>query len=118
MFKRARLRLTLLYISLMAVTLALVAGGILVLAARQAQRSDDLGLRLRAEGLAQNLGRRGSEGFPPPPAPDAASSTDPSHPPYGRQPGVVQGGARPDDLEQQLRLERQGIVAYVLPVAD
>jgi len=55
MFTSARLRLTLLYIGLMAVTLAVVAGGILVLGARQTNRTEDLGLQLRANGLARPI---------------------------------------------------------------
>ncbi len=65
MFQRARLRLTLLYVALMGVTLALVAGGILVLGARQARRTEDLSLRLRAESVTDRPSRLGSR----PPAP-------------------------------------------------
>ena len=93
MFERARLRLTLLYIALMGVMLALVAGGILVLGARQAQRTEDQSLRLRAESLAGRagwFGRREPPGFDP-----ALESAD---------------GPRHD------RLEQEGIIDYEIPV--
>jgi signal transduction histidine kinase len=94
MFKRARLRLTLLYVSLMGVTLALVAGGILLLGAEQARRTEDHSLRLRAERDAPRAGR-----------------------PPGRSPPGDQAptGAEP---ERHDRIEQEGILVYDLPVRD
>ncbi|MGE3597605.1 MAG: sensor histidine kinase [Dehalococcoidia bacterium] len=89
MFRRARLRLTLLYIALMGVTLVLVAGGILILGAQQARRTEDQSLRLRAERLAQLTGR-----FGPGPRPAPAEGNV-----------VVRG-----------RIEQEGILDYPLPV--
>ena len=92
MFQRARLRLTLFYIALMGVTLALVAGGILVLGAQQARRTEDQSLRLAAEKTPVFAGRLGRR----PPAPDADS--------------------RPPDERTHDRLEQEGILTYEMPV--
>ena len=96
MFERARLRLTLLYVSLMGVTLAVVAGGILVLGTQQARRTEDQSLRLRAERDAP----RGGPGRPPgrPPSADPAP-----------------GSGEP---RRQDRIEQEGILVYDLPVRD
>jgi two-component system, OmpR family, sensor histidine kinase CiaH len=94
MFRRARLRLTLLYIALIGVTLALVAGGILVLGAQQARRTEDQSLRLRAEYVAGRPGR--PDGHLPPPPSDAGD-----------------GGGDP---ARKPRLEEEGILVYELPV--
>jgi two-component system sensor histidine kinase CiaH len=95
-FTRARLRLTALYVLLMGVTLALVAGGVLVLAVRETRRTDDLELRLRAEGLAADVRGAGAAAF--------------------AQPGGAGHDDGHDDREERARIERQGILAYVLPV--
>src|SRR6266511_2654296 len=103
MFTGARLRITLLYLALTGVTLALVAGGILFVGARQTRRSDDLSLRLRAEGVATAILR-----LPPP---RIGSPGDPAAgPPRLRIPPAFMNDKDRQEFEQQLRLERQGIV--------
>lgn len=100
MFGRARLRLALLYIALMGVTLAFVAGGILVLGAQQARRTEDLGLRLRAERESAFAGR-------------------------GRRPPQLEGlprvlptdgGSRVPQSGGPGQLEQEGILIYEMPV--
>jgi signal transduction histidine kinase len=92
MFTRARLRIALLFTSLLAVTLALVAGGILFESVREARRSDDLGLKLQAEGIAA----RSAPGGPAASQPDF----DDDHGRHG----------------DEHRVQDQGILTYVLPV--
>lgn len=90
-FTAARFRIAVLYAALMAATLALVAGGILVFNAREARRAGDLELRLRAEALAADLLRGGDR-----------------------------RGRRSEDEfhldDESHRLERAGVLGYVLPV--
>jgi signal transduction histidine kinase len=94
MFQRARLRLTLLYIALMGVTLALVAGGILVLGAQQARRTEDQTLQLRAESLAARPVRFVGRPQPPDPNQEAAA------------------------IQLRNRLQQEGILFYDLPVLE
>ena len=139
MFSRARLRIALLYAALMGLTLGLVTIAIALLAVRQAQRSDDLELRIRAEGIA-TFGAR--VGVPP-------ASVEVTEPPISGGPPVIvplpgdpvvsgdeprtgrlgppSGGGRPDGprLPQGAgirppapSLEQQGMLAYVLPIRE
>jgi two-component system, OmpR family, sensor histidine kinase CiaH len=97
MFRRARLWLTAVYVALMGVTLLFVAGGIVVLGAQQARRTEDQSLRLRAESAVPRLTRFGGR-FPP-----VAVDADDGH--------------RPDDEPRRPpRLEQEGILYYELPV--
>src|SRR5579883_3409706 len=73
MFTRARLRLTLLYAGLLALTVALVAGAIGVLAVNDARSTDDHELMLRASALAV-LVQRGPG--PPMPYSDVIGAND------------------------------------------
>src|SRR5687768_4682609 len=101
MFQRARIRLTLLYLGLMGITLALVAGGIILLGAQQARRTEDQSLRLRAESLASGVqvSSQPQRGGPPP------SGFRDQHP--------RPASPEPND-EEVLRLEREGILAYLV----
>ena len=111
MFTGARLRITLLYLALMGVTLVVVAGGLLLVGSRQARRSDDLSLRLRAEGVATAILR------PPPPRLGAPGDQGVAPPRVRFLPPFLNDRDR-QEFEQQLRLERQGIVTNVLLVED
>jgi len=90
-FTRARLHLTLLYATLLGVTVVLVAGAIGLLAVREARNTDDRELQIRAASMAAAI--------PPGPPPS----------PSGPRPEF--GGPRP-------RLEEQGLLEYLLPVRD
>ena len=91
-FTRARLHLTLLYAALLGVTVALVAGAIGVLAVQEARQTDDRELQIRAASLLGSL----------PLVPAAAPIGPPAFGPLNRPP----------------RLEEQGLLDYVLPVAN
>lgn len=97
MFGRARLQIAASHLLLMALVLALVVGGSLLLIAQEARRTDDLELRLRAEGIALAL-LRGEAPVPP------------------RFRDEEPGERDHDDHDRGL--ERQGILAYVLTVQD
>jgi len=99
MFQRARLRLTILYVSLMGVTLALVAGGILLLGAEQTRRAEDQSLRLRAESIA---------GFMKPADGRVVFTA------FDREAAL---GARPGGPPPP-RLEGEGIIVYPLDVQN
>ncbi|MGH2584186.1 MAG: sensor histidine kinase [Dehalococcoidia bacterium] len=99
MFQRARLRLTILYVSLMGVTLALVAGGIFWLGAEQTRRAEDQSLRLRAESIAGFM--RPGDGRVVIAAFDREAAL-----------GARPGGPPPP------RLEGEGIIVYPLDVQD
>ncbi|MHB8577067.1 MAG: sensor histidine kinase [Dehalococcoidia bacterium] len=93
MFTRARLHLTLLYAALLGVTALLIAGGIGVLAAQEARRTDDRELQIRATALAAGVPQG------PPPA-----FSSPRPPPRGSD-------------DHGPHLEQQGLLEYTLPVS-
>jgi signal transduction histidine kinase len=92
MFTRARLHLTLLYATLLSVTVVLVAGAIGALAVQEARRTDDRELQIRAEAILTTI--------PPGPPPSASGP-----PPPG--PG-----------EPHPHLEGEGLLEYVIPVIN
>jgi two-component system, OmpR family, sensor histidine kinase CiaH len=99
MFTRARLRIAGLYVVLLSLIVVLVAGSLVLLAARDARRTVDLELRLRAEGLAAEV-QRGRTSTSVAPSRDAEHEDD-------------------EDEESEHRgreLERAGFLTYVLPV--
>lgn len=115
MFRRARLRLTALYIALMGVTLALVAAGILLLGVQQARRTEDQSLRLRAESLA-NLVRR--PGGPPfvsgQGGPFGGGGGQGGGQGAGQGSPASAGVENPDPGRPPERIEQQGILDYQL----
>jgi signal transduction histidine kinase len=89
MFTRARLRLTALYAGLFALGLIAVAVALAVNSVREARRSADAELQLRAQDIAGHV-RRGDT--------------------------LPQGGQQPDS--DDTNIEGRGILAYVLPVTN
>jgi signal transduction histidine kinase len=100
MFARARLRIAALYLALLGLIVVLVAGSLVLLAARDARRTADLELRLRAEGLVAAVQRDGVTA--------AARQTAERHEEEDEH----------DEEERHEALERAGFLTYVLPIAD
>jgi two-component system sensor histidine kinase CiaH len=92
MFERVRLRIAGLYVLLLALIVVLVAGSLVLLAARDTRQTADLELRLRAEGLA------------------AAVLRDVGSTPQGRY------SDDEDEEEHHGSLEQAGFLTYVWPV--
>ncbi len=99
MFTRARLQIAGLYLALLGLIVVLVAGSLVLLAARDTRQTADLELRLRAEGLATEVQRNGAV-MATPPRRDRGEDEE-----HGRD---DRGGA----------LARSGLLTYVLPVVD
>jgi two-component system sensor histidine kinase CiaH len=99
MFTRARLRIAGLYVALLGLIVVVVAGSLVLLAARDARQTADLELRLRAEGLAAQVLRGG----PASPAPPRRGEEDDGDD-HGRD-------------GRDRALERAGFLTYVLPIA-
>ncbi|MGD9894687.1 MAG: sensor histidine kinase [Dehalococcoidia bacterium] len=100
MVARARLRIAALYIALLGLIVILVAGSLVLLAARDARQTADLELRLRAEGLAAAVQR------------DGVTATS-------RR--TAERHEEEDEHEEEERheaLERAGFLTFVLPIAD
>jgi signal transduction histidine kinase len=97
MFTRARLRIAGLYVALLGLIVVVVAGSLVLLAARDARRTADLELRLRAEGLAADVQRGGSATLP-----------------SSRRDDEDEHEEHEDD---ERPLERAGLLTYVLPVS-
>jgi signal transduction histidine kinase len=100
MFTRARLRIAGLYVALLGLIVVVVAGSLVLLAARDARQTADQELRLRAEGLAAQVQRSGTAS-PAPPRHDEEDEGEDEH--------------ERDDRDRAL--ERAGFLTYVLPVA-
>ena len=119
MFTRARWRLTLFYTALLALTVALVAGAIGVLAVQDARSTDDHELRLRASALAAMV-QRGPG--PPPAYSDAIGQGSLSSNANGSNAGGQNGAGGdggPGGLGDHGRphpLEEQGLLDFILPV--
>jgi signal transduction histidine kinase len=97
MFARARLRIAALYIALLGLIVVLVAGSLVLQAARDARRTADLELRLRAEGLAAAVQR------------DGVTTTS-------RRTAERHEEEDEHEDERHEALERAGFLTYVLPM--